>query len=475
MRKGFQFFSILLLFLLFSFQNYEKEKSWISDLGSKDICIKQDMQERVKFQNEICLPAKLYMLSEIQNDIFVEPLIKRWRPYDDVVRFSGTANYQRRLQRVASICEPVDSSTVSISLINLDYFDTIKTVTSSIVVGKKGIGSDTVTVSIIGDSFTQGAFYKDALLVKGYVPKIKMIGLRDISPFPGQFDEGRGGWTLAKYFTVSTKRGEAYNGFFQPDGNFKFWGSTEFWKLANAIRIDPGGEWTFGERYNAGRFTTRSLLFDEKTGYKLNPERDDIMFDNLKDTYVRYDGESWKRVNYTDFNWDLDYGKYLSMWRLEPPSIVVEFLGLNDFRGAENPSEIDFSEWNLQIEKLAASYLKAVPNGKFALMIPSSTCGLPDNVAGDFTIRQNACMWELRKNIIEKFDNREKENIFVIDAAITIDNLNGLDFTTDPIYTTPYHGYQGTERVKVQKGNPHPYLNYPNMGIPLAAFIQRYR
>lgn len=201
MRKGFQFFSILLLFLLFSFQNYEKEKSWISDLGSKDICIKQDMQERVKFQNEICLPAKLYMLSEIQNDIFVEPLIKRWRPYDDVVRFSGTANYQRRLQRVASICEPVDSSTVSISLINLDYFDTIKTVTSSIVVGKKGIGSDTVTVSIIGDSFTQGAFYKDALLVKGYVPKIKMIGLRDISPFPGQFDEGRGGWTLAKYFT----------------------------------------------------------------------------------------------------------------------------------------------------------------------------------------------------------------------------------------------------------------------------------
>lgn len=84
-------------------------------------------------------------------------------------------------------------------------------------------------------------------------------------------------------------------------------------------------------------------------------------------------------------------------------------------------------------------------------------------------------MWELRKNIIEKFDNREKENIFVIDAAITIDNLNGLDFTTDPIYTTPYHGYQGTERVKVQKGNPHPYLNYPNMGIPLAAFIQRYR
>lgn len=30
------------------------------------------------------------MLEGVQNDIFVLPLIKRWRPYNDVVRFSGT-------------------------------------------------------------------------------------------------------------------------------------------------------------------------------------------------------------------------------------------------------------------------------------------------------------------------------------------------------------------------------------------------
>jgi len=436
----------------------------------------QDIPEiKPPFKNDICLPAKLYMLSEVQNNIFVEPLIKRWRPYDDVVRFSGTAKFQRRLQRVASIGEPEEAATVSLSLINQDYFDTIKTVTSSIVVGKKGIGVDTVTVSIIGDSFTQGAFFKDALLVKGYVPKIKMIGLRNVSGYPGQFDEGRGGWTLAKYFAVTTKRTDAYNGFFQPGGDFRFWGSTDFWKLANAIRINPKENWSFGESYNAGRYTTRSLLFDEKTGYKLNPEKNDIMYNNSEESYVRYDGKHWMKVNYADFVWDVDYGKYLSMWKLKAPSILVEFLGLNDFRGAKKPSEINFTEWNLQLEKLAGSYLKAVPNGKFVLMIPSSTCGILDNVAGDFTTRQNACMWEHRRNIIEKFDRREKENIFVVDAAIAIDNLNGSDFTTDPVYTKPYSEYPGMEIIPVQKGNPHPYPNYPDMGISLAGFIQKYR
>jgi hypothetical protein len=163
------------------------------------------------------------------------------------------------------------------------------------------------------------------------------------------------------------------------------------------------------------------------------------------------------------------------MWQLEAPSILAEFLGLNDFRGAADPSNIDFSLWNTQMEKLADSYLKAVPGGKFVLMIPCSSCGIPDNEAGDFTTKQNACMWELHRNIIRNFDKREAENIYVVDAAIAIDNINGYNFSTDSVYIKPYSEYPGDKSIPVQKGNPHPYINYPNMGISLAAFIQRYR
>jgi len=435
---------------------------------------KGDEKSRV-FVNEICLPSKLYMLSDVQNDIFVEPLIKRWRPYNDVVRFSGTANFQRRLQRVASINAPVDAAKIKINLINQDKFDTIKSITSEIVVGEQRIGTDTVIVSIIGDSFTQGAFYKDALLVKGYVPNIKMIGLRDVNNYPGQFDEGRGGWTLGKYFRVTNKRTDAYNGFWQPDGIFKYWGSTDFWKLANEIRLNPQKKRTFNESYNVGRYITKSMLFDENTGYKLNPKKNDIMYENALGLYVKFDGKRWISVAYNDFSWNFNYCKYLSMWNLDAPSVLAEFMGLNDFRSARNPATIDFSTWNAQIEKVVASYLKAVPNGKFVLMIPSSTCGILDNTAGDFTTKHHACMWELRKNIIENFDGRETENIYIVDAGISIDNLNGFRFTTDTSYTKPYSEYIGEEKIAVQSGNPHPYLNYPNMGISLAAFIQKYR
>lgn len=432
-------------------------------------------RQQAAFQNDICLPGTLYMLKGTQNNIFVEPLIKRWRPYEDVVRFSGTTKYSRRLQRVASIIEPVEGSTVHLDLVNLDHFKTIKTLTSIIKVGTPGIGNDSTIVSIIGDSFTQGAFFKDALLVKDYVPKIKLIGLRDVIGYPGQADEGRGGWTLDKYFTVSKNRTDAYNGFWQPEGDYKFWGATDFWKLANAIRLNPEADWTFGEKYNAARYETRSVNFDEKTGYRKNSKKNDIMFDNAQEHYILYDGKKWNRVSYDDFEWSFNYPKYLSMWDLEAPEILVEFLGLNDFRNAGLPGDMDFTIWNRQMEKMIDSYHSTVPDGKFVLMIPSSSCGILDNKDGRFTILQNACMWELRKNIIEVFDGRTDEQIYIVDAAIAIDNLNGTRFLTDSLYTVPYYGYEGDERIKVQVGNPHPYPNYPTMGISLAAFIQRHR
>jgi hypothetical protein len=428
-----------------------------------------------RFENDICLPSKLYMLSGVQNDIFIEPLIKRWRPLNDVVRFSGTIQFQRRLQRVASINKPLDATTVTVSLINLDKFDTIKTITSKIIVGIQGVGTDSVPVSIIGDSFTHGAFFKDAILAKNYVPYIQMIGLRDVKGYPGQFDEGRGGWTLAKYFSITKGRTQAYNGFWQPDDIYKYWGSTQFWKLANEIRLNPSGKWTFSESYNAGRYSTQSLLFDEKTGYKRSPEVNDIMYDNILGNYQKYDGSNWIQVAYDDYTWNFNYGKYLSMWKLKSPLILAEFLGLNDFRSAKDPAMIDFKKWNAQIETLVASYHEAVPSGKFVLMIPSSTCGILDNTAGDFTTIQNACMWEHRRNIIENFDRREAENIYVVDAGIAIDNVNGFRFTSDTTYTKPYSEFTGTEKIVIQTGNPHPYLNYPNMGVSLAAFIQKYR
>ena len=180
------------------------------------------------------------------------------------------------------------------------------------------------------------------------------------------------------------------------------------------------------------------------------------MFDNQRNAYRVFDGHKWKETEIDETAWHFNYGKYLDMWELEKPDIFVMLLGLNDYRDS---LKADYGSWNRRVEEIKRSYSQAVPQGKFVILIPCSTCGSLDNQRGDFTLRQNAAMWQLRQNIIRTFDGRESEGIYVVDMGITIDNENG--------YRKNAEG--------VQTGNPHPYPNYSAMGVPLAAFIQYYR
>ena len=122
--------------------------------------------ETKSFRNDICLPEKLYMLSDTENRVYVEAMLKRWRPYDDYVRFSGNCVYSERLPRVASIENPEDGTYMKVDLVNSDDFRILKEDSVSLCVGKKGYGSGTVTVQILGDSFVNGAFFKDARSMK---------------------------------------------------------------------------------------------------------------------------------------------------------------------------------------------------------------------------------------------------------------------------------------------------------------------
>ena len=232
--------------------------------------------QKSNFKNDICIPGKLYMLSDIRNDVFVEALIKRWRPYNDFVRFSGDCVYSRKLNRVASVDTPVDGSNMKIELVNSDEFEIIKEKAISICVGKKGIGTQEVTVQILGDSFVNGAFFRDALLSKNYIPGIKLVGLRNIKNEEGQYDEGRGGWTVKKYFEIPKGEMTSYHGYMQPVGEYRYWGSCEFWK--NCYKV-INGELTDTEIvYNCGRYDQCITKFDKETGYLAAPKKNYKMY-----------------------------------------------------------------------------------------------------------------------------------------------------------------------------------------------------
>lgn len=423
-----------------------------------------------KFVNDICLPSSLYLLSDTQNDLFVQPFIKRWRPYDDYVRFSMNKKYgkfMRHLSTVVTLDKPVDGAALNVELINGDEFNTIKRQTAKLRVGKKGVGDKDVYAQIVGDSFTHGQFFRDALLDSGYVPKLHLVGLLKCGT--GQYNEGRGGWALSTYFSVPSKPNRSYHGFMQPDGG-RYWGNREFWKMAWRCtrKTQPPG---FEPTYSCARFDDYVNRFDEKTGVLLNPVAGDIQFDESAKTFVRYDGAAWQPVNGKSLTWSFDYGKYLKMWNIPPPQFLFVLLGLNDWRGNLNA---DFTEWGNRIAVMKDSYLKAVPDGKFVICIPCSTCGSIDNAAGDFTPRQNAAMWRFRDWLIKNFDAREKDGFYLLDAGINTDNEHGFRLASGAP-AVPFEKYPGEEKLRVQAGNPHPYPNYPAMGLPFAAFIQYYR
>ena len=419
--------------------------------------------------NDICLPSALWMLSDVQNDIFVQPMIRRWRPYDDFVRFSsedGKVGFSRRLSRVASVTRPVEGAVLKVDLINGDEFETVKTLKSVLHVGKRGVGDKDVYAQIIGDSYTHGNFFKTTLLDKGYVPKLHLVGLRKCAE--GQYHEGRGGWALQQYFTVPKDVYLAYHGFLHPDDG-RYWGDARFWKMAWRCvrRTQPAG---FEPYYSCSLYDDCVTRFDENSGMLCSPQAGDYQIEDENRRMVRFDGKSWNPVDEKALKWQFDYGKYLAMWQVTPPQFVFVLLGLNDFR---YDIKSDFSEWGHRIETMKDSYLKACPNGRFVICIPCSTCGSIDNVAGDFAPYQDAAMWRFRDWLIRTFDSREDDGFYLLDAGIGIDAECGYRFDSGP-QTLPHENC--TNGVfRIQRGTPHPYFSYPSMGIPFAAFIQYFR
>lgn len=437
---------------------------------------KQEKNDKIQepvtlsFKNKLTLPSKHYVLSGVQNNMYAETFTKRWKPYDYSIRFSGSQKFSRTLSNVASITEPETSKKIDIQLINNDDFKVIDSSTIDIVVGKRAIGTHKISASIIGDSYTQGGFFKDALLNNGHVPNLSLIGLRKNSE--NQYDEGRGGWTLNNYFSIC-KTDINYNPFFQPN-NKQYWGSIQFWKNAHAVFNKTAGR-SFEPRYSAGRYDDYLHLFDQNSGFKQNPSIGDVMYNSENSSFIEWNGTSWINKNEKDYTWEVNYPKYISMWKLNSPDFLFVMLGVNDFRNENDPENIDFTLWNRQMEILKKSYISSNSNGKFAIVIPCSVFGKTDNTSNSFTLKANACLWSCRKNIIDTFDSREKEQIYVVDGGITVDSEYGYKHSKSSVFTKPFDTYKGDQSINVHTGVPHPYLSYPEIGKPLAAFIQSMR
>lgn len=427
---------------------------------------------KAEFINEIAMPSKLYMLNGVQNDMYIDTFIKSWRPYMEYVRMAASSgmNFSRTWERVYSIAEPVDKARLTISMKDYATADVLSAVTTEVCSAIPSEGDDEVVVQVIGDSYTNGGWFVNALINQGFVPGIKCVGLRAVSGKPGHYDEGRGGWTLHGYMSApKDNSSNPYNGFMHPAGDYRYYGSTEFWTSAWKVKRGTAGA-GFEPTYSCGRFDRCLDMFDETTGLLINPDKGDVQKDSESDRFIVWNGASW--VDAGDMQWEFDYGKYLSVWNIEPPKFLAVMLGVNDFSTKARP--ISFTEWNNEMQAFIDSYHKAVPDGYFIICTPTTYFGTLDNDSNYDVVERHLNMWLGRKNIIETFDGREDEGIFIVDTSLMCDSLTGDNGTVKDM-SHPLCSPQNDVKVFEQSGLPHPYVNYKSMGIPLAAFIQKYR
>ena len=255
----------------------------------------------------------------------------------------------------------------------------------------------------------------------------------------------------------------------QPDGDFRYWGSTGFWINAHlcAKNKQPSG---FEPTYSCSRFDDYISFFDEKTGLLMNPQKNDIQYDNSQNCFITFDGNQWNKTS-NKLKWHFDYSKYLLMFKIQAPDFIFIQLGLNDFRYKATP---DFDTWKKRIIEVYSSVKEANPHVFFVICIPCTTCGSLDNESGVFTPKLDANMWNFRQWLIENFDGKENLSIFLLDTGICIDADNGYPLSSQKDIIS-FGKIDDPVTIEVQKGNPHPYLSYPAIGIQLAAFIQYHR
>ena len=413
--------------------------------------------------NRISLPAKQYFLGGYENTIYHEAICERWLPYNYFVQIENGAFINRR--SFARITDPDADASVTATLYDLD-FSSVSSKVFALLVGEQSTNNGALVINAIGDSLTYNGSYLKR--VKELCQSTSFVGMRVPYGDSSIKVEGRGGWSLASYFTALNSTSDSFSPFMQLTDPYKYYGNTDFWKKV------VNGDTSYA--YDGFSATATAIGFSALTGLKSTPATNDVMYNNDNLRYEVYNGSSWVAITLVTNDFSFNYAKYRSVWGIAQPDIVSILLGINDFNATTEATITDiFATFKTRMEMVIASILADNATAKIALCIaPSVNGGSNDTIdTNEFNARYNAAMWRARKLMIDNFDAREAESIYLVDTGSSLDPVYGFGVGSAE---KPFSDYGGTETIKVQGNLPHPSTQgYYQMGIRLAGFIQATR
>lgn len=399
----------------------------------------------------ISMPSKVYVYKGRQNSIYHKNYLD-WITDDFAI--SSYRSYAQATWKFLERCFRATNpnQTIEILLHRVETRKELKQVSVQTVVGDPETDNGNVKVLCIGDSFTyDGRYIKQ---VSDLCPNITTVGMRT----PGQSVasglkcEGRGGWTLADYSVPFVSTFDSFSPFVQANG-YNYYGVTTFWAAVKGTSPDT---------YRTNGFD--ASLFNA-SGYKLNPSVNDLMYDGSN--FVAWNGNSWSAVQ-GELEFNFDFAKYLSIWGISTPDIVLIFLGKNDFHNGTTGWPTFKSRMDALIESIHSVNASII----VGVCTPTTADEAPNNTDNTNARLAHFNMWDARKLLIENYDGLENDNVFLVDTGTTLDPDYGFVMEEQ----LPFEYYEGDERVLVSTNGVHPSgAGYKQIGTCMAGFIQAKR
>lgn len=372
--------------------------------------------------NSIALPNEIYSLKNKELTIYLKSVNPNRIVLSQSI-FSKNSEFFR--MKITSDINNVIFNTIT----NKGQYGLRKDISIKCCVSTDGIP---IKVCAVGDSITQmGEYVKWAY---GLLQNVKFVSSFDKGS--EYANEGRGGWSLGRYFVKSTKGITSCVGslspFIHPVSDGYYWGSTKEVK-----ELFAGGDNMFKQAYQFVGFS--------KDGLKSNPGNGDVMLDNgnvvsSSGKYIKYNGSSWEETDIdTEAYFDFSIQKYIEAWDCDF-DIITFMLGTND---ANNNL---FYSYDTITTDLMTNYEKIVNQvkelgKKIVIMLP--TCSILDNLPSYFdpSIKLYS-YYRLRMQLIEAFEGRTSEGVFLCDFGGAVDPIFGYN---EPVTEKPFEEYSKEE------------------------------
>ncbi len=366
----------------------------------------------MKKEVKILLPDTLYIKSAGSDkeslvfheefNIYFKNII---RPLSDMWDIRVECEYGENLGkcfRLSDFSEDVSEFDLAISVYG-EYGERLAEKKCLVRVGKRHENKKT-KLMFLGDSMTHGRVYVNHIM--NSTRGIETVGTRS---YDGSVKiEGRGGWSYDAYFTRY----------------FESFGMSPFLFPAGVDAKDYYGDLGFIEKTK--RRDTDAYQY---YGYDYSEIRD-AQYYSLEKKLYRKKGDGEELIS-EEPEFEFDFGKYLERFGLDTPEIVSVLLGANDlfFATYENSAE-KISEYVNYALQFADKIHAVDKNIKIIFNLPI-ICAEQYAFGKSYGCQSTEKMYRFNimkaaQRLIETFDNRQSDNIYLCPMSAAIDPDEGF-------------------------------------------------